>query len=59
MDRVTDFIFFDSKITGYGDCSRKIKRCFLLGRKAMRNLDSLREVTLSTKVHLVELLFFA
>ena len=41
METVTDFIFLDSKITAYGDCSHEIKRCLLLGRKAMTNLDSL------------------
>ena len=51
----------DSKITAYGDCSHEIKRCLLLGRKAMTNLDSIlksRDITLPTKVHLVKALVF-
>ena len=51
METVTDFIFSDSKITAYGDCSHEIKRCLLLGRKTMTNLDSLlksRDITLPT-----------
>ena len=54
METVTDFIFLDFKITADGDCSHEMKRCFLLGRKAMTNLDSIlksRDITLSTKVH--------
>ena len=54
MDTVADFIFGGSKITVNGDCSHEIKRCLLLGRKAMTNLDSVlesRDITLSTKVH--------
>ena len=61
METVTDFIFLGSKITADGDCSHEIKRCFLLGRKAMINLDSVlksRDITLLTKVHLVILWFF-
>ena len=61
MGTVTDFIFLDSKITADGDCSHEIKRCFLLGRKATTNLDSIlksRVVTLSTKVCLVKALVF-
>ena len=57
VETVTDFIFSDSKITAYGDCSHEIKRCLLLGRKTMTNLDSLlksRDITLPTKVHLVK-----
>ena len=53
METVTDFIFFGSKITSDGDCSHEIKRCLLLGRKAMINLDSIlksRDITLPTKV---------
>ena len=53
MKTVTDFIFLDSKIMANGDCSHEIKRCLLLGRKAMTNLDSIlksRDVTLPTKV---------
>ena len=56
LETVTDFIFWDSKITADGDCSHEIKRCLLLGRKAMTNLDSIlkgRDITLPTKVHLV------
>ena len=52
METVTDFIFLHSKITANGDCSHEIKRCFLLGRKAMTNLDSIlksRDITLPTK----------
>ena len=54
---VTDFIFLGSKITADSDCSHKIKRCLLLGRKVMTNLDSIlksRDITLPTKVHLVK-----
>ena len=61
METVTDFIFLDSKITADGDCSHEIKRCFLLGRKAITNLDSIlisRDVTLLTKVHLVKAMVF-
>ena len=61
METVTDFIFLGSKITADGDCSHKIERCLLLGRKAMTNLDSIlksREITLPTKVHLVKALVF-
>ena len=56
-----DFIFLESKITADGDCSHEIKRCLLLGRKVMTNLDSIfksREITLSTKVHLVKAMVF-
>ena len=56
METVTDFIFLGSKITADGDCSHKIKRFFLLGRKTMTNLDSIlkkRNITLLTKVHLI------
>ena len=52
METVPDFIFLDSKINADGDCSQEIKRCLLLGRKAMENLDSLlkgKDITLSTK----------
>ena len=61
MDTVTDFIFLGSKITADGNCSREIKRCFLLGRKAMINLDTIlksRDVTLSTKVRIVTAVIF-
>ena len=57
METVTDFIFWGSKITAGGDCSHEIKRCLLLERKVMTNLDSLlqsRDITLPTKVHLVK-----
>ena len=56
-ETVTDFIFWGSKITVDGDCSHEIKRCLLLGRKVMTNLDSIlksRDITLPTKVHLVK-----
>ena len=58
---VTDFIFLDSKTTPKDDCSHEIKRCLLLGRKVMTNLDSIlksRDVTLSTKVRLVKAMVF-
>ena len=61
METVTDFIFLGSQITADGDCSHEIKRCLLLGRKAMINLDSVlqsRDITLPTKVHLVKAMFF-
>ena len=61
METVTDFIFWGSKITAYGDCSHEIKRCLLLGRKVMTNLDGIlknRDITLSTKVHLVKAMVF-
>ena len=61
MVTVTDFIFLGSKITADGDCSHEIKRCLLLGRKVMTNLDSIlksRDMTLSTKVHLVKAMVF-
>ena len=61
METVTDFIFLGAKITADGDCSHEIKRCLLLGRKAMTNLDSIlksRGITLLTKVHLVKVMFF-
>ena len=57
VETVSDFIFLDSKITTDGDCSHEIKRRLLLGRKVMTNLDSIfksRDITLSTKVHLVK-----
>ena len=60
-ETVSDFIFLGSKITADGDCSHEIKRRLLLGRKIMTNLDSIlksRDVTLSTKVHLVKAMFF-
>ena len=61
METVRDFIFSDSKITADSDCSHEIKRCLLLGRKAMTNLDSIlksRDITLPTKVHLVNAMVF-
>ena len=57
VETVTDFIFGGSRITADGDCSQEIKRCLLLGRKAMTNLDSILEsknITLPTKVHLIK-----
>ena len=61
VETVTNFIFLGSKITADGDCSHEIKRCLLLGRKVMPNLDSIlksRDITLSTKVHLVKAMVF-
>ena len=61
METVTDFTFLGSKILADGDCSQEIKRCLLLGRKAMTNLDSIlksRDITLLTKVHLVKAMVF-
>ena len=61
METVTDFIFLASKITADDDCSHEIKRCLLLGRKAMTNLDSIlksRDITLPTKVYLVKAMVF-
>ena len=61
VDTVRDFIFLGSKITADGDCSHEIKRCLLLGRKAMTNLDSIlksRDITLPTKVRLVKAVVF-
>ena len=60
-ETVTDFILGGSKITADGDCNHEIKRCLLLGRKVMTNLDSIltsREITLATKVHLVKAMVF-
>ena len=62
MEIVTDFLFLGSKITVDGDCSHEIKRCLLLGKKAMANLDSVlkgRDSTLPTKIHLVKAMVFA
>ena len=62
VETVTDFIFLDSKITADGDCTHKIKRCLLLGKKVMNNLKSIlksRNITLLTKVHLVKTMFFS
>ena len=61
VETVSDFIFGDSKITADGDCSHEIKRCLLLGRKVMTNLDSIlksRDTTLPTKIHLVKAMVF-
>ena len=61
VEIMTDFIFLASKITADGDCSHKIKRCLLLGRKAMTNLDSVlksRGITLLKKVHIVKAVVF-
>ena len=61
VGKVTDFNFWGSKITADGDCSHEIKRCLLLGRKVMTNLDSIlkgRDITLSTNVHLVKAMVF-
>ena len=60
-ETVADFIFWGSKITADGDCSHEIKRCLLLGRKVITNLDSIlksRDITLPTKVHLVQAMVF-
>ena len=61
VETVTDFIFLSSKITIDGDCSQEIKRCLLLGRKVMTNLESIlksRDITLPTKIHLVKAMVF-
>ena len=61
VEAVRDFIFLGSKITADGDCSHEIKRCLLLGRKVMANLDSIfksRDITLPTKVHIVKAMVF-
>ena len=61
VETVADFIFLGSKITADGDCSHEIKRCLLLGRKVMTNLDSMlksRDITLPTKIHLVKAMVF-
>ena len=61
MQTVSDFIYLGSKVTADGDCSHEIKRCLLLGRKAMTNLYSIlksRDITLPTKVHLVKAMVF-
>ena len=62
METVRDFIFLDSKITADGDCSLEIKRCLLLGRKVMTNLDSIfksRDISLPTNVRLVKAMVFS
>ena len=61
MEIVTDFLFLGSKITADGDCSHEIKRCLLLGKKVMTNLDNIlksKDITLPTKVHLVKAVVF-
>ena len=61
VEAVMDFIFLGSRITVGGDCSHKIKRCLLFGRKAMTNLDSIlksRDIILPTKVHIVKAMVF-
>ena len=61
VETVVDILFGGSKITADGDCSHEIKRCLLLGRKAVTNLDSIlksKDITLSTKVHLVKAMVF-
>ena len=61
MEAVTDFLFLGSQITMDGDCSHEIKRCLLLGKKAMTHLDSIlksRDIALPTKVHLVKAMVF-
>ena len=61
VETVSDFIFWGSKITADGDCSQEIKKCLLVGRKVMTNLDSIlksRDITLPTKVHLVKAMIF-
>ena len=61
VETVSDFIFLGSEITADGDCSHEIKRCLLLGRKVMTNLDSIlksRDITLPTKAHLVKAVVF-
>ena len=61
VETVSNFIFWGSKITADGDCSHEIKRCLLLGRKVMINLDSIfqsRDITLPTKVYIVKAMFF-
>ena len=61
VETVTDFVFLGSKITADGDCSHKIKRCLLLGRRAMTNLDSVlksRDITLLTQVYVVKAVVF-
>ena len=61
VETVSDFSFLGSKITADGDCSHEIKRCLLLGKKVMTNLDSIlktRDITLPTKVHLIKAMVF-
>ena len=61
VEKVADFMFWGSKITADGDCRHEIKRCLLLGRKVMANIDGIlnsRDIILSTKVHLVKAMIF-
>ena len=61
METVRDFLFLGSKITADGDCSQEIKRCLLLGRKAMTNLDRIlksRDITVPKKIHIVKAMIF-
>ena len=61
VETVTDFIFLGSKITADGDCNHEIKRCLLLGRKVMKNLENIlksRDITLPTKIHVVKAMVF-
>ena len=61
MQRVTDFMFLGSKIIADGDCSHEVKRCLLLGRKVVTNLDSIlesKDIALLTKVHLIKAMVF-
>ena len=61
IETVRDFIFLVSKIIAYGDCSHEVKRCLLLGRKTMTNIDSIlksRDITLPTKVHIYKAMVF-
>ena len=61
MERVTDFMFLGSKIIADGDCSHEVKRCLLLGRKVVTNLDSIlesKDIVLLTKVHLIKAMVF-
>ena len=61
VETMADFIFLGSKITAEGDCTHEIKRCLLLGRKAVTNLDSIlksRDITLPTKVHIIKAMVF-
>ena len=61
VETVADFIFLDSKIAADGDCSHEIKKCLVLGRKVMTNIDSIlksRDITLSTKIRLVKAIVF-
>ena len=61
MQRVTDFMFLGSKIIADGDCSHEVKRCLLLGRKVVTNLDSIlesKDIVLLTKVHLIKAMVF-